>query len=220
MHRLLCLGMVASLALACSQVTSSEGSTSSGPPAGTTGVPSSASSAVLSSAPSLVVVASSSASAAPPAAPPAVQGKPLLPFAELKELRLHFRQAAKNTRDCDGTIYKLSVDVEHSKWLFAHCEADASDPKGPKTLKVKNGELSAADRSALEKRYSALTHYPEQKDCGVDKMQLTLSLTKKDETSVSYVNDNWQCGALPEVVPGLEAFGSALELMVNPPVSQ
>lgn len=203
------------MAMACSQrgTTDASGSSVQSAVPTTTPAPSSAA-AIISAAPSIV---SAPSSASPP---PATTGKPLLAFADLKELRLHLQQDAKAKRECDGTIYKLSIDVEQSKWLFAKCEADAADPKGPKTLKVKNGKLAAADRSTIEKQYSALTHYPDQKNCGVDNMQLTLSLTKKDETSVFYVNDNWQCGALPEVVKGLDAFGSALELMVDPPASQ
>lgn len=155
--------------------------------------------------------------APPPTASSAPVGKPLPPFGELKELRLHLEQDAKSKRECDGTVYKLSIDIQRSQWLYASCEADKDEPGTDKKLNVKNGKLAAADRSTIEQRYAALSRQAQTKDCAADNMQLTLSLTKKDETTTSYVDETSRCGAASEVVPGLQSFGAALERIVQPP---
>ena len=135
----------------------------------------------------------------------------------VKLLKLRQLQPAATRALCDGVELQLSVDLPARSFIYGRCEADAGDAKSTPSLRIKNGKLGDEQLAQLGEAYARLSHAPAA-ECRQGGGELTLTITRKDESAASFVDANWTCASpAPELAIGLRDFSRQLVGMVAGP---
>ncbi len=140
-------------------------------------------------------------------------------FASLRALTLEHGQGGPSTMRCDGTSWRVAIDLRANTWTYGACPPGTprapTPPHAP--LTTRHGVLGAQDRVRIAAEYDALWIDPSP-SCAYDGGPNTLILTGADGTKATYLDHNWGCHLpTPTIVRGLGRFASNVTRIAQPP---
>jgi hypothetical protein len=169
---------------------------------------------VTSLAPSAQSAAASANASAASASASAAEGAPPPPISTITRLALHQGQGGPSLTRCQGVVWEMQLEVASGRWTYGSCPYGRSKmPEANTPLERKTGVLNGEQRAALETDYGKLRIAPAS-SCGHDGGTLSLTVTKTDTTTETWVDENWGCRKPPPLVAqGLLELGSTLSSM-------
>ena len=133
------------------------------------------------------------------------------PLGEVSAIDVEQKQGREPAR-CGLVSYRVHVDLAAGTWSGGVCTVVWQAPDALHApLAAKQGTLTPAQREAIAVGYRKLAVSPEQNSCGDDGGDLTLTLTRKDGSTATFLDENWGCRKPPPVIlDGLPAFARSL----------